>query len=74
MVTRLELYQRMADFSELKQIPFWRRNLMIGSGAAERSGKPAFILKIRALAKDAGIESISNMDGEIIIQLFAGCN
>jgi transcription-repair coupling factor (superfamily II helicase) len=73
MVTRLELYQRMADFSELKQIPILAQEFNDRFGVPPKEVENLlFILKIRALAKDAGIESISNMDGEIIIQLFAG--
>jgi len=73
MVTRLELYQRMADFSELKQIPILAQEFNDRFGVPPKEVENLlFILKIRALAKDAGIESISNLDGEIIIQLFAG--
>jgi transcription-repair coupling factor (superfamily II helicase) len=73
IMTRLELYQRMADFSELKQIPILAQEFNDRFGVPPKEVENLlFILKIRALAKDAGIESISNMDGEIIIQLFAG--
>ncbi len=73
MVTRLELYQRMADISELKQIPILAQELNDRFGVPPKEvDNLLYILKIRALARDTGIESISNMDGEIIIQLFAG--
>jgi transcription-repair coupling factor (superfamily II helicase) len=73
MVTRLELYQRMADTSEIKQIPILAQEFNDRFGVPPKEVENLlFILKIRALAKNAGIESISNLDGEIIIQLFAG--
>jgi transcription-repair coupling factor (superfamily II helicase) len=73
MVTRLELYQRMADISELKQIPNLEQELNDRFGVPPKEVENLlYILKIRVVAKDRGIESISNLDGEIIIQLFAG--
>ena len=73
LVTRLELYQRMADITELQQIP------IVAQEFTDRFGVPPkevenllYILKIKALAKDSGIESISTLDSEIILQLFAG--
>jgi transcription-repair coupling factor (superfamily II helicase) len=73
MVTRLELYQRMADISELKQIPNLAQELNDRFGVPPKEVENLlYILKIRVVAKDRGIESISNLDGEIIIQLFAG--
>ncbi len=73
MVTRLELYQRMADISELKQIPNLAQELNDRFGVPPKEVENLlYILKIRVLAKDRGMESISNLDGEIIIQLFAG--
>jgi len=73
LVTRLEVYQRMADITDLKQIP----NLL--QEFNDRFGIPPkevenlfFIIKLKATAKDIGIESISTLDGEIILQLFAG--
>ena len=73
MVTRLELYQRMADISELKQIPNLAQELNDRFGVPPKEVENLlYILKIRVIAKDRGIESISNLDGEIIIQLFAG--
>ena len=73
MVTRLELYQRMADVGELKQIPILAQEFKDRFGVPPKEVENLLhILKIRALARDAGIESISNLDGEIIIQLFAG--
>jgi transcription-repair coupling factor (superfamily II helicase) len=73
MVTRLELYQRMADISELKQIPNLAQELNDRFGVPPKEVENLlYILKIRVIAKDRGIESISNLEGEIIIQLFAG--
>ena len=73
MVTRLELYQRMADISELKQIPNLAQELNDRFAVPPKEVENLlYILKIRVIAKDKGIESISNLDGEIIIQLFAG--
>jgi len=73
MVTRLELYQRMADILEIKQIPILEQEFNDRFGVPPKEVENLlYILKIRVLAKDTGIESISNMDGEIIIQLFAG--
>ena len=73
MVTRLELYQRMADILEIKQIPILEQEFNDRFGVPPKEVENLlYILKIRVLAKDTGIESISNLDGEIIIQLFAG--
>jgi len=73
MITRLELYQRMADISELKQIPNLAQELNDRFGVPPKEVENLlYILKIKVMAKDRGIESISNLDGEIIIQLFAG--
>jgi transcription-repair coupling factor (superfamily II helicase) len=73
MVTRLELYQRMADILDLKQIPNLEQELNDRFGVPPKEVENLlYILKIRVMAKDRGIESISNLDGEIIIQLFAG--
>ena len=73
MITRLELYQRMADISELKQIPNLAQELNDRFGVPPKEiDNLLYILKIKAMAKDRGIESISNLNGEIIIQLFPG--
>jgi transcription-repair coupling factor (superfamily II helicase) len=73
MITRLELYQRMADISELKQIPNLAQELNDRFGVPPKEvDNLLYILKIKTMAKDRGIESISNLDGEIIIQLFPG--
>ena len=73
MITRLELYQRMADISELKQIPNLAQELNDRFGVPPKEVENLlYILKIKVMAKDRGIESISNLDDEIIIQLFAG--
>jgi transcription-repair coupling factor (superfamily II helicase) len=63
----------MADISELKQIPNLAQELNDRFGVPPKEVENLlYILKIRVIAKDRGIESISNLDGEIIIQLFAG--
>jgi transcription-repair coupling factor (superfamily II helicase) len=63
----------MADISELKQIPNLAQELNDRFGVPPKEVENLlYILKIRVVAKDRGIESISNLDGEIIIQLFAG--
>ena len=73
LVTRLELYQRMADILDLKQIPNLTQELNDRFGVPPKDVENLlYILKIRVTAKDRGIESISNLDNEIIIQLFAG--
>jgi transcription-repair coupling factor (superfamily II helicase) len=73
MVTRLELYQRMADILDLKQIPNLAQELNDRFGVPPKELENLlYILKIRVTAKDRGIESISYLDSEIIIQLFAG--
>ncbi|MCX6003305.1 MAG: transcription-repair coupling factor [Chloroflexi bacterium] len=73
LITRLELYQRMADITDARQIP------LLAQEFTDRFGLPPkevenllYILKIKALAKDTGTESISTTDGEMILQLFAG--
>jgi transcription-repair coupling factor (superfamily II helicase) len=73
LVTRLELYQRMADINDLKQIPILTQELNDRFGVPPKEVENLlYILKIKALAKDTGIESISTLDNEIILQLFAG--
>jgi transcription-repair coupling factor (superfamily II helicase) len=73
VVTRLELYQRMADIIELEQIPNLMQELNDRFGVPPKEVENLFyILKIKAMAKDTGIESISTLDSEIILQLFAG--
>jgi transcription-repair coupling factor (superfamily II helicase) len=73
MVTRLELYQRLADILDIKQIPVLEQEFNDRFGIPPKEVENLlYILKIRVMAKDRGIESISNLDGEIIIQLFAG--
>ncbi len=73
LVTRLEFYQRMADITDAKQI----QNLV--QEFNDRFGVPPkevenllYVLKIKALAKDTCIESISTLGNEVILQLFAG--
>ena len=73
LVTRLELYQRMADIMDLKQIPNMVQEFTDRFGVPPKEVENLFyILKIKAMAKDTGIESISTLDSEIILQLFAG--
>jgi transcription-repair coupling factor (superfamily II helicase) len=73
LVTRLELYQRMADIIELKQIPNLIQELNDRFGIPPKEVENLFyILKIKAMAKDTGIEAISTLDSEIILQLFTG--
>jgi transcription-repair coupling factor (superfamily II helicase) len=73
LVTRLELYQQMADITELQQIPILAQEFNDRFGVPPKEVENLlYILKIKALAKDTGIESISTLDDEIILQLFAG--
>jgi transcription-repair coupling factor (superfamily II helicase) len=72
-ITRLEFYQRMVDITDARQIS------LLAQEFTDRFGLPPkevenllYILKIKALAKDTGIESISTTDNEMILQLFAG--
>ena len=73
LVTRLELYQRMADISDLTQIPILAQEFNDRFGVPPKEVENLlYILKIKVMARDRGIESISYLDSEIIIQLFAG--
>jgi transcription-repair coupling factor (superfamily II helicase) len=57
----------------LKQIPNLAQELNDRFGVPPKEVENLlYILKIKVMAKDRGIESISNLDDEIIIQLFAG--
>ena len=65
LVTRLELYQRMADIIDLKQIPNLMQELNDRFGVPPKEVENLFyILKIKAMAKDTGIEAISTLDSK----------
>jgi transcription-repair coupling factor (superfamily II helicase) len=73
IITRLELYQRLADIIEVKQIEPLLQELN------DRFGPPPlevtnllYIVKIKALGSKAGIESISAEEDEIVLRLFEG--
>ncbi|MBN1643565.1 MAG: transcription-repair coupling factor [Dehalococcoidales bacterium] len=73
LVERLELYQRMADITDEKQIQNLVQELNDRFGVLPKEVENLlYILKIKVMAKDTGIESISTLDNEIILQLFAG--
>jgi transcription-repair coupling factor (superfamily II helicase) len=73
VITRLELYQRLADMTELNQIePFQQElNDRFGSLPYEVNNL-LYIVKIKALGIKAGIESISAEDDEVVLRLFEG--
>ena len=73
VITRLELYQRLADMTETNQIEPFLREL------SDRFGPPPFevnnllyIVKIKALGSKAGVESISAEENDIVLRLFEG--
>ncbi|HEX9896239.1 MAG TPA: transcription-repair coupling factor [Dehalococcoidales bacterium] len=73
IITRLELYQRLADITETRQVEPFLRELN------DRFGPPPlevnnllYIVKIKALGSKAGIESISAEDDDIVLRLFEG--
>jgi transcription-repair coupling factor (superfamily II helicase) len=73
LVTRLELYQKMADITELKQIQSLEQELNDRFGVPPKeTDNLLYILKIKTMAKDKGIESVATLENEIILQLFAG--
>jgi transcription-repair coupling factor (superfamily II helicase) len=73
IITRLELYQRLADMTEVKQIePFLQElNDRFGPLPLEVNNL-LYIVKIKALGSKAGIESISAEEDEIVLRLFEG--
>jgi transcription-repair coupling factor (superfamily II helicase) len=73
VITRLELYQRLADMTEINQVEPFLKELN------DRFGPPPlevnnllFIVKIKVLGAKAGIESISAEDDGIVLRLFEG--
>jgi transcription-repair coupling factor (superfamily II helicase) len=73
IITRLELYQRLADMTEVKQIEPFLQELN------DRFGPPPlevdnllYIVKIKALGSKVGIESISAENDEIVLRSFEG--
>jgi transcription-repair coupling factor (superfamily II helicase) len=73
IITRMELYQRLADMTEVRQVEPFLQELN------DRFGPPPlevnnllYIVKIKALGNKAGIESISAENDEIVLRLFAG--
>ncbi|MDP2919832.1 MAG: transcription-repair coupling factor [Dehalococcoidia bacterium] len=73
IITRLSLYQCLADITDERQSEPFLQDLN------DRFGPPPlevdnllYIVRIKALGAKAGIESISQEDDEIVLRLFAG--
>jgi transcription-repair coupling factor (superfamily II helicase) len=73
VITRLSLYQRLADMADEKETGQFREELN------DRFGPPPleadnllFIIGIRALGTKAGIESISAEGEDVVLRLFEG--
>jgi len=71
--TRLSLYQSLVKLEEVEQVGALTQEF------SDRFGTPPlevenllYAVKIKALAAQAGIESISTQDGQIILRLFHG--
>ena len=72
-VTRLALYQKMVALDKAEQIEAMAAELEDRFGTLPPEVKNLFwAVKIKTLAHKAGIESISNEHGEIVLQLFEG--
>ncbi len=72
-ITRLSLYQRLIDITGDKEIKLFVQELN------DRFGPPPdevnnllYVVKIKALAAKAGIESINTENGEIVVRLLQG--
>jgi transcription-repair coupling factor (superfamily II helicase) len=71
--TRLNLYQRMAKLQRVEQIEALAREFSDRFGALPAEVKNLlYVIKIKALAAKAGIESIATEEGQIIISRFQG--
>jgi transcription-repair coupling factor (superfamily II helicase) len=73
VITRLELYQRLADMTDTRQTQPFAREL------ADRFGPPPEevenllnIVKLKAMGTAAHVESISAENGDIVLRLFEG--
>jgi transcription-repair coupling factor (superfamily II helicase) len=72
---RLDIYQRMANVSSIKQVAD------IGEELGDRFGKLSvpvlnllYAVKVKALAMNAGVASISVEDSQLVLRMVAGLN
>jgi len=73
LTTRLSLYQGMAEVEKVEQIEALAQELSDRFGAPPAEVENLlYAVKIKVLAANAGIESISYEHGEIILRLFEG--
>jgi transcription-repair coupling factor (superfamily II helicase) len=73
VVTRLELYQRLADMTAETQTPPFRQEMNDRFGPPPEEVENLLnIVKLKALGAAAAIESVSAENGEIVLRLFEG--
>ncbi|HXX59447.1 MAG TPA: transcription-repair coupling factor, partial [Dehalococcoidales bacterium] len=73
VVTRLELYQRLADMTDERQTQPFRQELIDRFGPPPEEAENLLnIVKLKALGTAAAIESMSAENGEIVLRLFEG--
>jgi transcription-repair coupling factor (superfamily II helicase) len=71
--SRLHLYQRLAKVDRAEQLEDFAQELSDRFGALPVEAENLlYAVKIKVLASKAGIESISTVEGEIVIRLFQG--
>ncbi len=73
LTTRLSLYQRMAEVERVEQIEALAQELTDRFGVLPPEVENLlYAVKIKVLAANAGIESVSTEHGEIVLRLFDG--
>ena len=71
--TRLSLYQKLVNLAEVERVEALEREFSDRFGALPPEVKNLlYAVRLKALAAQAGIESIATDNGEIVLRLFAG--